>query len=329
MSKTLLPGDFVIDRLEITSYEGKTVDIGEMTISLDLFEDVFYPFVTAELVLLDSSAFLENLPLVGGEKIRMRFSTGEGYAYYDKLMDVYSVTDVENEGGNLTYKIYCVSEMSTKIHNTRISMSYDDFNHRIVERVMRQTLRYDGRLYLEPTKYQKKLVVPNWNPLKLFNYLSTTSVRETSNDDTDVGYTFFENRDGFNFVTLCLLRQGDPVISFRDKRIHNENPKYFNEVLDWSVPVHFDRSADQLGGTFGNTTFVHSIINKSVSVKEMRSESNKAFGEYSPCNVVGLFSGDYYNQESRTFGNNHRAKLNRFKSDFFKRRKKSNWGRAS
>lgn len=313
-NKLIKGGDYNLSILNLITGNDEFIDISPYMVTVDVYENIYYPYVTATILVDDTDGLMEYAMIMGNEKIQLKFSTGDGFAYMDKVFDIYTMTDVVGSKGQTYYKLWCITYLSNVNNNTRISKSYNGYANTIVEKIMRQTMDYKGKLVLEPVKYSKSFVCPNWKPLRLINYLAYSSISNNSDTDGEVGYVFFENRDGYNFVTIDTLFSKDSTHVLKDMQSHTGGEIEFNQVKKLDIPVQYDVLSNQLSGTYGNKTFTHSIVNKSYKAKSYVNKNNRSTAMYSDNNVIAMFPVNDFSSEVDIYGNLHRAKINEYKT---------------
>jgi hypothetical protein len=106
-------GDVDIEELTLISMVSKkTLDITNQVIAIHIFEDLFSPFISGNLILRESIDILNNLPLMGQEYLRLKIKTPtfpnsdaiQGFFY------VYSITDrTFLAERNVVYKLNFIS----------------------------------------------------------------------------------------------------------------------------------------------------------------------------------------------------------------------------
>ena len=97
--------------------------------------------------------------------------------------------------------------------NIRLNNAWSGFCSDIAFRLIAKDkagVQTEKPINIEDTINGIKFVCNNWSPVKAINYVAEKSV----NKDGISSYLFFENRDGFNFVSLHTLYQGNTIQDF-------------------------------------------------------------------------------------------------------------------
>ena len=94
-------GDVTINAIELVA-GGSKIDIREQVLSIELFEDIFSPFITGKVAITDSQDLINRMPLIGQELIQIDIQTPEmdqskfkGTFYIFKMTERMSLGDTE------------------------------------------------------------------------------------------------------------------------------------------------------------------------------------------------------------------------------------------
>ena len=181
-----------------------------------IFEDMFSPFITGEITFIDTENMLGRIPIIGQETIYMSLST----PYDDRVY-----TDPETNEKMSFAGEFIISSVKEKVQVSdkavKITLgfaskeSFYDITHPfskgyqgspsdIAYSVLTDEifgLNTEKRLLVENTKNQIQYVSNYWTPIENLNYLIENSV----NENDSPSYVFFENKNGFNFVSIDTL----------------------------------------------------------------------------------------------------------------------------
>lgn len=262
----LHPGGFNLIRLEIFS-ASTTYDISDRFLEMSIYEDLNANGTSGDILLADQEGLLEQLPLKGNEKIRMTFSNIDDSIRYDKTFDVYKTSDIKIKRNTLYITLHFTSQVVTRSAKSRISLSYSDMAENIIESIIKKTLSLDSyEIQVQPTKYDRNVIIPNWTSLQAINYLSQTSVPNDSKRDLGSVYRFFEDRDGFTWATPEYLILTRPVHQLKAPLTKEQaDAKDYGSVLSLRINTVFDNLDSLRKGSQACTVHAHDIIGKTVS----------------------------------------------------------------
>ena len=120
MSGNFKAGEFSIESLSIVNQESESIDVTDLTLTIELFESIYNKFCTGNIILLDGLNILSNYRLSGQEFIRVSLKQKEGLNQepekkftIDKTFRIYKVSDIKRaKEGTQVYKLnFCDPRM--------------------------------------------------------------------------------------------------------------------------------------------------------------------------------------------------------------------------
>ena len=280
-------GDVQIKEAKLSSLNGNTVNILNQISTIEIYEDLFSPFITASIVLRESQDFLNSIPLIGEEYVTLNIDTPSLEKPIKGRFYIYKITDREysKERENV-YTIKCISEEYVTDVNTKISRAVaGNISESARTLFGKDGLNTKKNVVVEKTSNVTKFIANFWNPSKCISQL-TTSATNLNNSPT---YLFFENRDGFNFRTIEELtkatthqyfikdnyvRTTESSNSVRSVRDIGED---YKRIVDISIPVVTDYMKDIETGRLKSRIISHDILTKKYTVKDfsLKKETKK------------------------------------------------------
>ena len=119
-------GNYEIISLDLETPEGNIIDLSNDFGGLQIFEDLFTPYVTATVTFVDSIGLFEALPISGKETIRAQFKAKDLNEEYALDLRVYKADFVENGDKNVTVNLYCITKEKL-INDTKfVGRAYQD-----------------------------------------------------------------------------------------------------------------------------------------------------------------------------------------------------------
>jgi hypothetical protein len=274
-----IPGDVTVEIATVRSANGYVQDIRGQIVQIELFEDMFAPFITGTIVLTDALDLVNFFPFIGEEYLLLKISTpsfndpdkiisGEFYLY---KMDQRIMLNDKNQA----YALHFISKEAIIDLNFKISKSFEGVSSDIVQKLVSspEGLRSDKRLIVEKATNKIRFVSNFWSPASCLNYLAKVAVSDKSNST----YLFFENRLGFNFVTLNELVKGEPFQNFifdnKSREItpqgtNNQDPdEGFKRITSLRVEKSFDYMNRTMSGMYASKMITHDFVSKKYAVK--------------------------------------------------------------
>jgi hypothetical protein len=244
-------GDVSIDKVKVISSKGFFQDITAQVITVQYFEDIFSPFITGTLIVKDALDLLNLFPFVGEEFVELEISTP---TLEDKSLKgtyyIYKMTDREIIGDReVIYQLHFISVEAIVDINKKMSKVYKGKVSDIVTGLLKDSL--DGletkkQFYVEETINNTKFISNFWSPVKNIMMCAKQAV----NKNNVPNYVFFENRDGFYFISLDALYGAGIMSEFiLDKYTRDDLPgggstrniqEDYKRIQELSIPVAFD-----------------------------------------------------------------------------------------
>ena len=258
--------------------ERRTVDIRQGTVSVDYYEDIFSPTVTARIKVINTNdsitpkdgksqfrqSIYHGLPLRGGERVDMKIlDRGPGKTGLDfstdskKYLYVSSITDVLSETQRESFTLHLVSREAITNETTRVvkkyptSLSINDSVKLILEDVLK-TNNFDDTT-IEKSQNPYGFIGNSRKPFTVLVWLASKAVPVSSGDVT-AGFVFYQTQDGFNFRSIHnLIRDGI------EKAKINQVPVYVDSQVNRS---ELERSINDIIISEYSTNINQNLIEK-------------------------------------------------------------------
>ena len=219
------PFSYDLEILTIVNNEGESFDVKDTFQQFLITEDITQPFLTGELILVDSTGILERAKLTGQESVRIRFKHPEANHEndtIDQLFRIYRVMDILRENQNIqTIKCLFASPEFIEAKRKRISQAFNGNLLDIVAKLSTDHLgiTHDENLDAEnpPPKmtpyFERRakseqfahLVVPNWTVFDTITWLCAQA--QDSNHDSHLTDSYFFNQTANGGYRLHSLKQ--------------------------------------------------------------------------------------------------------------------------
>lgn len=233
----------------------RTVDIRTGTVSVDYYEDIFSPTITAKIKVANTGTSIapkdnpdgpkqsiyHGLPLRGGERLRMKIlDRGDGKLGLDfatdpsKYLFVSSITDVVSETQRESFTLNLVSREAITNETTRVIKKYNTGStiDNSVKSILRDILKTDKFSDQSIEKAQNKYgFVGNLRkPFSVLVWLAAKSVPVSSGDAT-AGFVFYQTQDGFNFKSIDKLSSQEPKATYIESQVNKGDTERNNDFI--------------------------------------------------------------------------------------------------
>ena len=274
-------GDVTIEKANLMSYDLTTYSIKNQLVSIQIFEDLFSPFITGILTFKDSLDFMNALPVIGQEVLDLDIYTPTLKDKNGRIKGQFYISEFKNRefvgDRSVVYELAFISKESIADINIKLSKSYQGKISDVAKQVLTDNLvKFDvvKKLNIEPTKNSVKYVSNYWSPVRNMNYLADYALNETGSPS----YIFFENRDGFNFGSLETLAKSETIAQeFRyDNSTQSVSPtggssrdinRDYQRITQFSLKNGFNLVKRLNSGMMASAAFGYDITTKRFQIK--------------------------------------------------------------
>lgn len=267
-------GDISVEYVNVVTSKGLIQNITNQTLAVEIYEDLFSPFITGMVTVKDSFDFVNLFPFVGEEFLDIKVFTPsfEEKNYINQQFYIFKVSDRIITGDRtVVYQLHFISKEAIADVNKNVSKCYQGIISDIAKEIINDQvygLETDKTINIEATSNRTKFISNYWSPVKSLNYIAATA----QNSSGSSNYIFFENRAGLNFVSLDYLYKKDPVMEFvydnygRDveadgRTVFNLNEDY-KRIIDLHVPLVYDYIDRVRSGMFASKIITNDITTK-------------------------------------------------------------------
>lgn len=271
-------GDVSIDKVVIITEQGVYQDISAQVINVQVYEDLFSPFISGSLIVKDALDLVNVLPFVGEEYVELEISTPSLEAGNIKgKFYIYKMTDREILGDrSVVYQLHFISvEAITDLNKKNSRVLGGKVSDIVKQLVSDKTygLESEKSVFVEETVSNTKFISNFWSPVKSIMYLLDNAV----NVNNSPSYIFFENRDGFYFISLEKLYDAEVYQQFTvDKYTRSDLPQAgsvrnipedYKRISNISIPVAFDYMDRIRTGMLSSKMITYDVTKKAYWVK--------------------------------------------------------------
>lgn len=211
--------DVDIMQLDIVNHADVTVDLKELYLDIKIYENIFSNVMTGSISFYDKNNMAKNLPLIGKERIRIKFKTPSTNSILEKEFRVYKISLKQRVPGK-DETILVMDFASSPFFlsaTTRISKSYQkktfsQIAKEVFQNYMQNKITNNSSVGKKPENYtinivpsteeNTTVVIPNWNVLQTMNWLAKKA-EYLGNCD----YIFFERWGEFYFGPISKLKE--------------------------------------------------------------------------------------------------------------------------
>jgi hypothetical protein len=248
---------FKIHTLSINLKDGEksaSFDIREIFGELNIYDTIFLSSISGNILINDSIGLLNKFVFDGSEIISIKIGksldddVGDSSLVYEKKFRLYKITDRKNNNQTSeSYLLHFISDEYIYSLMRKINRSYSGEYSTIARKIMKDKngLGLVDEPVITPSLGIKNIIVPNLSPIESLEWMAKRAV----NAEFLADYLFFENRLGYNFVSLLDIITQKPVcmINFNPKNLtpavlngKNSIGEEFLGARDFKVLTQFD-----------------------------------------------------------------------------------------
>ena len=215
-NKLSYPNDFRHTAVTLYNYKGDKIDISDSVINIEVYESIYNNTMSGTLTFGDVDSIHERLPVVGKEFLEFKIRTPVKYngAYggeinaQDHKFYVYKVSIQEQVSPrNQIIRLNFASAEMLRNSRIRISEAFEGTYEDAVQKIFKSEKLLNSKkpLFVEKTRLNQKVVVPNLRPFDTINMFAKKSLSSVSNS---ASFYFYETTQGFHFRSLdSMFRQ--------------------------------------------------------------------------------------------------------------------------
>jgi len=257
---------FRINKLAINSKFG-AIDLSSIFEELNIFDSVLVPCMSGNILLKDAVGLSNKLKFDGSEFIEIDISKDKEFSGTNikKTFRIYKQSDKSNINQTTeAYVLHFVSEEMIYSEQQKISQAYNGAYSNIASSVLLDYLKVPKNKIsiVETTKGIHSVVVPLLSPIDTMSWLVRRSL--SLNDTAD--FLFFENKYGFNFVSLNKLFSNKTLftINFFPKNLVDSVATEFLGVRDYNMSTSFDILENTRNGFYSNRFIGFDVLTRTL-----------------------------------------------------------------
>jgi len=218
---------FKINELTLVT-KGGNLDISSVYSEINIYDSLFTPVMSGNIVITDSAGLAGKLLFDGSEVLLMDIAktTDSDIASFKKSFRIYKQSDGKNTGQSASvFVLHFISDEFIFSSQQVVNQSFQCNYTKAVEVILLNYLKVPKTqltgIY-EQSYGVRQIVIPSLKPLEAIDWCSKRAVDLKQSPN----FVFFQNISGYNFVTLSkLLSQREVLdIKFGAKNLKDSNP---------------------------------------------------------------------------------------------------------
>lgn len=259
------------------------IDLTGMFEELNIFDSIFNPCMTGTILIRDAKGLSNKLSFDGSEILLIEMGKTENEATIKKAFRVYKQSS--RKAVNISTELYVLHFVSDEFilsQQSKISKSYRDTYTNVVLDILKNYLlvNTEGIFSVENSKGIRTVILPNKTPFECLEWCSKKAV----NDDLSPTFLFFENKLGYNFLTISSMMKQRAIhdINYQPKNLALPDSEE-NEMMGAryvEIISQFDYNKNIKHGVYAGTFIGFDITTRNVVKKIVDFDSVYSTGNH-------------------------------------------------
>lgn len=309
--KSFNAGDVIISKLVVSNLgSGNEFSILEITNSIDVFESILSPIMTAQITVADNVGLREAVPIIGNKsKIKMQYTVPgqETRSIEMVISEIKNTVASENAQGSMYTLLCCSVEiLNNSSENYKLALNSDHIDQ-YVKSVLTEKIKTKKRIILDPkgTKGTQSIHFSSLKPFQVIDKLKRKAVSKVYKSNV---YVFFENKNGFNFFPIEYLtseseKQSRISFSFDSATLNVDvTAMNYRNILAYNHVAQQSTASLIHEGALNNRTYSYDPRTKTTQTTDYKS-SNKEFkkGKGDKDIIPGDLEAEYSKKPAKTY----------------------------
>ena len=283
-------GDYKLDELKIHTTSGRSFDLTEVYVAIDIYEDIMSNAITGTLTFKDTNNLISNAPIIGQEQISLKVKTPqkteneeividftENYLYVHKILNTQKINDY-TQAVTISFTTFDVFTNS----RVRISKVYEGMPQEIVTKIMRDDLKSKKNFYFQEAFNNIKMIFPNVKP---FTAVGMVSKRAQSSTNAP-SFLFYETCFGYNFRSLDNIYKEGKILGKYKQGISNLENKdisletELSNIRNFRILQSKDNLINLMAGLYSSNLITYDWFTKIINKLPDGPNKHKVNSEY-------------------------------------------------
>jgi hypothetical protein len=273
----LQSSNFEIKNLSLYTSDGNKVDLRALALEIDIFEDIFSPCMTCTIKISDGNDLISKFKFHGNEYLELEIDKPSLDDPIKKVFRLYKLSDRDFATQFQNYTLHFCSEEFILSPQISVSKSYRGLKvSDMIQDILNSKLKVhkDKINRLQRTQKAFDIIVPRMNPLEAIMWLTTKAY--SKNESL---FLFFENRDGFNFVSYENLIKEQPYTKFiKGFKIDDDVFKNMDSFNYLKILEEFDVMKASRYGSFSSSIAKLNLITRKMEISPFNAVEYKNKG---------------------------------------------------
>lgn len=212
MANQLQAGQTKIEEITLVSSSQEEYSLLNAIKEIELIEDINKQFMFGVLKVSEPNNFVEAIPIVGEEFIRIKYSMVNDIEAPSRNLE-FRVSRISNlykpKDKQFDYDLQIISPEYFNALQVSVDTAMTDRVEKMVENIVKDKFASKKKIKIEPTRSIQNIIFPSGSAS---DSIKQCTFRAQSRDAFDSNYKFFETPDGWSFMSVGYMNSTDPVV---------------------------------------------------------------------------------------------------------------------
>lgn len=260
--------DYTVNELQLITKAG-VIDIRDIYEELNIFDGLFIPSRSGNILIRDALGLAEKLLLDGSEYIKINIGKTKDTLILNKTFKIYKMSDRKNTNqSSETYVLNFVSVEYLLSEQQKVSQACKGTYSKIAYDIMVKYLKLSEKdiSNYDNSYGEKEFIMPNLSPFDAINSCAKRAVDLKGSPN----FFFFENAYGYNFCSLSTLIK-NPTLCELNFDVKNIGASLRNDllgVIKYEVLNQFDYLRNTKSGVYSGKFIGFDPLTRKIVVSE-------------------------------------------------------------
>jgi hypothetical protein len=245
--------DYEIKSLELINSGGQTIDLRNIFVEMQIFQDIYSSVMNGNILINDGNDTFGNFYMCGNEYLKVSIDKPGLNLPLERLFRIYKTTDrrPSTDSGQVYVLHFCSDEMLSS-ESLIVSKAYKTTKIKdVVSDILLKELNVEPQRIakLEDTSGSFDLIIPGYRPFEAIQWVTARGY-----DQKKFCYFFFENKRGFNLVSLQTLIKQKPYKKLKYELKNTQSDPALNKdsIDNFNIINDFDMITSISNGSFSS-----------------------------------------------------------------------------
>jgi hypothetical protein len=245
--------DYKIVNLELINSGGQTIDLRNIFVEMQIFQDIYSSVMNGNILIQDGNDTFANFYMCGNEYLKVKIDKPGLNRPLERLFRIYKTTDrrPSTDSGQVYLLHFCSDEMLSS-ESLNVSKAYKSTKIKdVVSDILLKELNVDPQRIasLEDTSGSFDLIIPGYRPFEAIQWVTARGY-----DQKKFCYFFFENKNGFNLMSLQTMIKQKPYKKLKYELKNTQSDPALNKdsIDNFNIINDFDMLTSVSNGSFSS-----------------------------------------------------------------------------